>query len=154
MTSRKSNKATAVQEKKRLVDLPTNYKPTDKEEYMNEKQLAYFRQRLLNWKEELKQESKITVEHLQKEQLREADLSDQATNESVTAFELRTRDRYRKLMNKIDSALSRIEEGEYGFCDETGDPIGIKRLEARPIATLSIEAQERHERFEKSHSED
>ena len=154
MTSRKSNKAAAVQEKKRMVDLPMNYKPTDKEEYMNEKQLAYFRQRLLNWKEELKQESKITVEHLQKEQLREADLSDQATNESVTAFELRTRDRYRKLMNKIDSALSRIEEGEYGFCDETGDPIGIKRLEARPIATLSIEAQERHERFEKSHSED
>ncbi len=154
MKYKKTKVAAKVEKKKKAMDLPLNYKPSDKEDYMNEKQLEYFRRRLLTWKEELKQESKITVEHLQKEQLREADLSDQATNESVTAFELRTRDRYRKLMSKIDSALERIAEGEYGFCDETGDPIGIKRLEARPIATLSIEAQERHERFEKSHSED
>jgi len=130
------------------------YIPKDNEEYMNDTQLEYFRDKLINWKEELRQESKITVDHLQQEKLREADLSDQATNESVTAFELRTRDRYRKLMSKIDSALDRIEKGDYGYCDETGEPIGIKRLEARPIATLSIEAQERHERFEKSHSED
>ncbi len=153
MASRKSSQVAKPASSKKNT-IPNNYKPTDHEDYMNQKQLAYFKQRLLDWKEELKQESKITVEHLQKEQLREADLSDQATNESVTAFELRTRDRYRKLMNKIDSALNRIEEGEYGYCDETGEPIGIKRLEARPIATLSIEAQERHERFEKSHSED
>ncbi len=153
MVSRKLSKVEKPKSSKKS-QVTTSYKPSDQEEYMNKKQLAYFKQRLLDWKEELKQESKITVEHLQKEQLREADLSDQATNESVTAFELRTRDRYRKLMSKIDSALNRIEEGEYGYCDETGDPIGIKRLEARPIATLSIEAQERHERFEKSHSED
>ncbi len=158
MSSRKSSIASKAVAKKQVAKnnkmIAGDYKPSDKEVYMNQKQLAYFKKRLLDWKEELKQESKITVEHLQKEQLREADLSDQATNESVTAFELRTRDRYRKLMNKIDAALNRIEEGEYGYCDETGDPIGIKRLEARPIATLSIEAQERHERFEKSHSED
>lgn len=153
MASRKLSKVEKPTSSKKS-QVTTSYKPSDQEEYMNKKQLAYFKQRLLDWKEELKQESKITVEHLQKEQLREADLSDQATNESVTAFELRTRDRYRKLMSKIDSALNRIEEGEYGYCDETGEPIGIKRLEARPIATLSIEAQERHERFEKSHSED
>lgn len=130
------------------------YKPTDKEEYMNELQLEYFKKKLLYWKDELKQESQLTVDHLQQENFREPDLNDLASKESETALELRTRDRYRKLMSKIDSALDRIDKGTYGFCDETGDPIGLKRLEARPIATLSIEAQERHERFEKSHSEE
>jgi len=152
-----SNNKNNVQKKageQRQLSRGAAYIPKDNEEYMNDTQLEYFRDKLINWKEELRQESKITVDHLQQEKLREADLSDQATNESVTAFELRTRDRYRKLMSKIDSALDRIEKGDYGYCDETGEPIGIKRLEARPIATLSIEAQERHERFEKSHSED
>jgi DnaK suppressor protein len=134
--------------------LSKGYVPTDKEEYMNPQQLEYFRQKLLKWKEELEFESQITVDHLKQENWNEADLNDRATVEADTSLELRTRDRYRKLMNKIDEALQRIEEGTYGYCEETGDPIGIKRLEARPIATLSIEAQERHERFEKSHSED
>ncbi|MFI4983617.1 MAG: RNA polymerase-binding protein DksA [Rickettsiales bacterium] len=121
---------------------------------MNGLQLDYFKRKLVYWKDELKQESQLTVDHLQQENFREPDLNDLASKESETALELRTRDRYRKLMSKIDAALDRIEKGSYGFCDETGDPIGLKRLEARPIATLSIEAQERHERFEKSHSEE
>lgn len=137
-----------------LAKLPKNYHPTDKEEYMNEFQLEYFRQKLLKWKEDLSYESQATVDHLKTNNWKEPDLNDQASVETETNLELRTRDRYRKLINKIDSALSRIEDGSYGFCEETGDPIGIRRLEARPIATLSIEAQERHERFEKSHSED
>lgn len=131
-----------------------NYEPTDKEEYMNPKQLEYFRNKLLQWKEDLKTESQITIDHLQKENWSEPDPNDKATLEVETAFELRTRNRYLKLMNKIDSALSRIEDKSYGYCEETGDPIGLGRLKARPIATLSIEAQERHERFEKNHSED
>jgi DnaK suppressor protein len=154
MVQRKSGSPKQNTKRKVVVKSGGGYRPSEPEEYMSKKQLNYFKQRLLNWKEELSQESKITVEHLQQEKLREADLSDQATNESVTAFELRTRDRYRKLMSKIDAALDRIDKGDYGYCDETGDPIGLKRLEARPIATLSIEAQERHERFEKSHNED
>ncbi len=137
-----------------LAKLPKNYHPTDKEEYMNEFQLEYFRQKLLKWKEDLSYESQATVDHLKTNNWKEPDLNDQASVETETNLELRTRDRYRKLINKIDSALGRIEDGSYGFCEETGDPIGIRRLEARPIATLSIEAQERHERFEKSHSED
>ena len=134
--------------------LPKNYKPSDAEEYMGPKQLEYFRQKLLTWKSELEVESQITMDHLKQENWNESDLNDRATVEADTSLELRTRDRYRKLMNKIDEAIQRIDEGTYGFCEETGDPIGIKRLEARPIATLSIEAQERHERFEKSHNED
>lgn len=137
-----------------LAKLPKNYHPSDKEEYMNEFQLEYFRQKLLKWKEDLSYESQATVDHLKTNNWKEPDLNDQASVETETNLELRTRDRYRKLINKIDSALARIEDGSYGFCEETGDPIGIRRLEARPIATLSIEAQERHERFEKSHSED
>ena len=136
------------------VKLPKSYHPTDKEEYMNEFHLEYFRQKLLKWKEELSYESQATVDHLKNNNWKEPDLNDQASVETETNLELRTRDRYRKLINKIDSALMRIDDGSYGFCEETGDPIGIRRLEARPIATLSIEAQERHERFEKSHSED
>jgi len=136
------------------VKLPKGYKPTDKEEYMNPNQLEYFREKLLEWKGDLARESQNTMEHLRDENWNEPDLNDRASVETETSLELRTRDRYRKLMNKIDSAIERIENGSYGYCEETGDPIGIKRLEARPIATLSIEAQERHERFEKSHSED
>jgi DnaK suppressor protein len=136
------------------IDLPKDYRPTDQEEYMNSKQLEYFRQKLLEWKADLARESQNTMEHLRDENWNEPDLNDRASVETETSLELRTRDRYRKLMNKIDAAIERIESGSYGYCEETGDPIGIKRLEARPIATLSIEAQERHERFEKSHSED
>jgi DnaK suppressor protein len=136
------------------VTLPKDYKPSDKEEYMNPLQVEYFRGKLLKWKEDLARESQSTVDHLRDENWNEPDLNDRASVETETSLELRTRDRYRKLMNKIDEALDRIENGSYGYCEDTGEPIGIKRLEARPIATLSIEAQERHERFEKSHSED
>ncbi len=138
----------------KVVNLPQGYKPNEKEKYMCPSQLEYFRQKLLGWKNELEEESQSTVEHLKQENWNESDLNDRATVETETSLELRTRDRYRKLMSKIDAALDRIEKGEYGFCEDTGEPIGIKRLEARPIATLSIEAQERHERFEKSHNED
>ncbi len=136
------------------VKLPKDYKPSDKEEYMNPNQLEYFREKLLGWKEDLARESQNTMEHLRDENWNEPDLNDRAWVETETSLELKTRDRYRKLMNKIDAAIGRIENGSYGYCEETGDPIGIKRLEARPIATLSIEAQERHERFERSHSEE
>lgn len=136
------------------LDLPPGYLPDVSEEYMNPYQLEYFRQKLLRWKAELAEESRQTVDHLKDENWNEPDLNDRATIEAETTLELRTRDRYRKLMNKIDEALRRIEQGEYGYCEETGEPIGIKRLDARPIATLSIEAQERHERFEKMHSDD
>lgn len=131
------------------IQLPKGYKPADKEEYMNPKQLAYFRNKLLEWKAELLKESSETLGHLREENFNEPDITDRATVETDTALELRTRDRYRKLINKIEAALERIEKGEYGFCEETGQPIGLKRLEARPIATLSIAAQERHERDEK-----
>lgn len=137
------------------IKLPENYKPSDSpDEYMNEYQLLYFKNKLLKWKQELAQESQATVDHLKDENWNEPDLNDRASVESETSLELRTRDRYRKLMNKIDAAILRIENGEYGYCEETGEPIGVKRLEARLIATLSIEAQERHERFEKSYNEE
>jgi DnaK suppressor protein len=136
------------------TQLKANYTPRADEEYMNPMQLEYFRQKLLSWKYDLARESQVTVDHLKDENWNEPDLNDRATVETETSLELRTRDRYRKLMSKIDAALARIEAGEYGYCEDTGEPIGIKRLEARPIATLSIEAQERHERFEKSHSDD
>jgi DnaK suppressor protein len=131
-----------------------NYKPIENEDYMNEAQVEYFKSKLASWRRDLEQESQITVEHLKQENWNESDLNDRASVETETSLELRSRDRYRKLMNKIDDALERINDGSYGYCEETGDPIGIKRLEARPIATLSIEAQERHERFEKSHNEE
>lgn len=136
------------------IELPEGYKPSEKEDYMTETHLEYFRRKLDQWRADLSVESQVTVDHLKQENWNESDINDKATVEIDTSLELRTRDRYRKLMNKIDSALHRIDEGEYGYCEETGDPIGLKRLEARPIATLSIEAQERHERFEKSHNED
>ena len=136
------------------VILPKGYKPSEKEAYMNPQQLEYFRQKLLAWKAELIEESAETLNHLKEENWNEPDLNDRATVETETSLELRTRDRYRKLIYKIDAALRRIDQGEYGYCDETGDPIGLKRLEARPIATLSIAAQERHERNEKQQNDE
>ena len=125
------------------------YKPTQKEKFMNAKMKEYFKQKLLNWKNELLRESSQTLNNLQIENEAKPDITDRASEEIDRSFELRTRDRERKLINKIDAALQRIEDGSYGYCDETGDPISIKRLEARPVATLSIEAQEMHERAEK-----
>ena len=125
------------------------YRPTEKEPFMNTRQKDYFRRKLLIWKEELLKESKETIKDLQEENALHADLADRATFETEKGLELRARDRQRKLISKIDAALKRIDDGTYGFCEETGEPITLKRLEARPIATLSIEAQERHERREK-----
>jgi DnaK suppressor protein len=125
------------------------YRPTDKEPFMNERQREYFRQKLLAWREDILRESKETLQHLQDENQNHPDFADRASSETDRAIELRARDRQRKLIAKIDEALSRIEDGTYGYCEETGEPISIKRLEARPIATLSIEAQERHERRER-----
>lgn len=136
---------------KKIVELPKNYDPFKKGEYMCDEHLEYFRQKLLDWKKSLLEESQETLNHLKEENWQEPDINDRATVETETAFELRTRDRYRKLIDKIDQALHRIETGEYGFCEETGEEIGLKRLEARPIATLSIEAQERHENYERTH---
>jgi DnaK suppressor protein len=125
------------------------YRPTDKEPFMNERQREYFRHKLLAWREDILREAKETLQHLQDENQNHPDFADRASSETDRAIELRARDRQRKLIAKIDEALSRIEDGTYGYCEETGEPISIKRLEARPIATLSIEAQERHERRER-----
>ncbi len=132
-----------------MTKVPKNYKPTQKEKFMNAKMKEYFRQKLINWKNELLKESSQTLNNLQTENEAKPDITDRASEEIDRSFELRTRDRERKLINKIDAALQRIEDGSYGYCDETGDPISIKRLEARPVATLSLEAQEMHERAEK-----
>ena len=129
--------------------LPKNYRPSGKEPFMNAKQREYFRQRLLRWRRELLRESNQTLQNLQEDSLQAPDIADRASAETDRAVELRTRDRERKLVQKIDEALKRIEEGEYGYCEETGEQIGLRRLEARPIATLSLEAQERHERLER-----
>ena len=134
--------------------LPPDYKPSDGEEFMNPMQLEYFRQKLLNWRAELLDDSNGTLSSLQNENLVEPDLADRATRETDRAIELRTRDRERKLISKIDEALRRIDEGDYGYCEETNEPISLRRLEARPIATLSLEAQERHERMERTHRDD
>jgi DnaK suppressor protein len=136
------------------MTIEEDYHPSEDEQYMNEKQLAYFQKKLLSWKEELLKESSETLRHLQEELSHETDFHDRANLENDTSFELRTRDRYRKLISKIDSALERIKLKEYGFCEETGEIIGLTRLEARPIATLTIEAQERHENYEKQHNEE
>ena len=136
------------------IVLPEGYKPSDDEEYMSPQQLEYFRQKLLTWKQELMEEADSTINHLREENWQEPDINDRASLEADAALELRTRDRYRKLANKIDKALQRISDGTYGWCEETGDPIGLKRLEARPIATLTIEAQERHERLERVHCDE
>ena len=132
-----------------MTKLPKNYKPTQKEKFMNAKMKEYFRQKLVNWKQDLLKESSQTLNNLQNENETKPDITDRASEEIDRSFELRTRDRERKLINKIDAALQRIEDGSYGYCDETGDPISIKRLEARPVATLSLEAQEMHEKAEK-----
>src|SRR4051812_734581 len=137
-----------------LAEKVRNYKPTDKEPFMNERQREYFRIKLLAWKEEIIREAKETLQHLQDENQNHPDLADRASSETDRAIELRARDRQRKLIAKIEAALSRLEDGTYGYCEETGDPIAIRRLEARPIATLSIEAQERHERRERVYRDD
>ena len=134
---------------KNMTKLPKNYKPTQKEKFMNAKMKEYFRQKLVNWKNELLKESSQTLNNLQNENEAKPDITDRASEEIDRSFELRTRDRERKLINKIDAALHRIDDDSYGYCDETGDPISIKRLEARPVATLSLEAQEMHEKAEK-----
>ena len=136
------------------VALPADYRPSDDEPFMNERQREYFRQRLLKWKDDILRESKETLQTLASDSVPHADLADRASSEAERANELRARDRQRKLISKIDSALRRIEEGTYGFCEDTGDPISLRRLDARPIATLSIEAQERHERREKVYRDD
>ena len=132
----------------------SEYRPSEDEPFMNDRQQEYFKQKLLQWKEDLLRESRETVTHLQAETENHPDLADRASSETDRALELRTRDRQRKLIAKIDDALRRIEEGNYGYCEETGEPIGLARLEARPIATLSLEAQERHERRERVHRDD
>ena len=130
------------------------YRPKDDEPFMNERQREYFRKKLQAWKEEILEESRSTIATLQQETVTEADLADRATSETDRGLELRTRDRQRKLISKIDAALARLEDGSYGYCEETGEPIGLRRLDARPIATLSLEAQERHERRERVYRED
>lgn len=133
---------------------PDDYKPADDEPFMNERQVEYFRRKLLAWKAELLDDSRDTIEGLQDSARNVPDLADRASEETDRALELRTRDRQRKLVAKIDAALRRIDNGEYGYCEETGEPISLKRLDARPIATLSLEAQERHERRERVHRDD
>ena len=130
------------------------YRPTEKEPFMNERQKEYFRQKLAIWREDILKEAKDTLQHLQDENQNHPDLADRASSETDRAIELRARDRQRKLINKIDAALHRLDDGTYGYCEETGEPIGLKRLEARPIATLSVEAQERHERRERIYRDD
>ena len=131
-----------------------NYKPSDKEPFMNERQREYFRAKLLAWREDILKEAKETLQHLQEENQNHPDLADRASSETDRAIELRARDRQRKLIAKIDEAIARIDEGTYGYCEETGEPISLRRLEARPIATLSVEAQERHERRERIYRDD
>ena len=136
------------------VKLPKDYRPKEDEEFMNPKMREYFRLKLLQWKSDLQRESGETLQHLQEVSLHEPDIADRASLETDRSLELRTRDRERKLISKIDAALRRIEDNSYGYCEETGEPISLKRLDARPIATLSLEAQERHERKEKVHRDD
>ena len=134
--------------------LPPDYHPSADEEYMNPVMLEYFRQKLLNWKKSLISQSKDTLDDLKQGGLNQPDQIDRASLETDKALELRTRDRARKLISKIDEAIKRIEDGVYGYCEETGEPIGVERLEVRPVATLSIEAQERHERMEKTYDDE
>ena len=131
-----------------------HYRPSDREPFMNERQREYFRNKLEAWRDDILREAQETLQHLQDENQNHPDLADRASSETERAIELRARDRQRKLIAKIDAALQRIDEGTYGFCEETGEPISLRRLEARPIATLSIEAQERHERRERVYRDD
>ena len=137
-----------------LLTLPPDYRPSDAEEFMSPLQVEYFRQKLLRWRADLIREADGTLASLSQGGILEPDITDRASVETDRALELRTRDRARKLISKIDQALGRIENGSYGYCEETGEPIGIRRLEARPIATMSIEAQERHEKMERVHRDD
>ena len=137
-----------------MITLPQDYRPSDTEDFMNPVQAEYYRQKLLRWRADLLRDADGTLASLSEGGIHEADITDRASVETDRALELRTRDRARKLISKIDQALARIDNGTYGFCDETGEPIGLKRLEARPIATMSIEAQERHERMERVHRDD
>ncbi|EBA16277.1 dnaK suppressor protein, putative [Roseobacter sp. SK209-2-6] len=141
-------------EMKQEMFLPEDYRPAEDEPFMNDRQLEYFRRKLLNWKQELLADSRDTIEGLQDNTRNIPDVADRASEETDRALELRTRDRQRKLVAKIDAAVRRIDEGEYGYCEVTGEPISLKRLDARPIATMSLEAQERHERREKVHRDD
>jgi len=131
-----------------------DYRPSEDEPFMNEQQREYFRDKLMRWRDEILREARETLQHLQNESENHPDLADRASSETDRSIELRARDRQRKLISKIDAALARLDEGTYGFCEETGEPISLKRLEARPIATLSIDAQERHERKEKVHRDE
>ncbi len=137
-----------------MLTLPPDYRPSDSEEFMNSLQMEYFRQKLQRWRADLLRDSDDTLASLGQGGILEADVTDRASVETDRALELRTRDRARKLVSKIDQALQRIELGQYGYCEETGEPIGLRRLEARPIATLSLEAQERHERMERVHRDE
>ena len=136
------------------IKISSKYRPSEKEKFMNAKQREFFRRRLLGWRDELVRDAQDTIQNLQEDDGQAPDIADRATTESERSIELRARDRQRKLVAKIDAALGRIDDGSYGFCDDTGEPIGLKRLEARPIATLSIEAQERHERLERVYREE
>jgi RNA polymerase-binding transcription factor len=136
------------------VEVPKEYRPSEDEPFMSQRQQDYFRQKLMRWRAEILEDANQTISNLQEETVQEPDIADRASTESERALELRTRDRQRKLISKIDAALRRIDEGLYGYCDETGEPISLKRLEARPVATLSLEAQERHERREKVYRDD
>lgn len=136
------------------IKISSKYRPSEKEKFMSAKQREFFRRRLLGWRDELVRDALGTIQNLQEDDGQAPDIADRATTESERSIELRARDRQRKLVAKIDAALGRIEDGSYGYCDDTGEPIGLKRLEARPIATLSIEAQERHERRERVYREE
>ncbi|MGX1099760.1 RNA polymerase-binding protein DksA [Amorphus sp. MBR-141] len=136
------------------VEIDADYRPSEDEPFMNERQRGYFRKKLLVWKEDILREAKETLEQLQEDSSNHPDIADRASSETDRAIELRARDRQRKLIAKIDSALQRIDDGSYGYCEETGEPISLKRLDARPIATLSIEAQEQHERRERIYRDD
>ena len=146
--------AAAVVLKAEYASIPLGYRPAEDEPFMNERQLEYFRRKLLAWRDDILRESRETLGHLQAETENHPDLADRASSETDRALELRTRDRQRKLISKIDAAVRRIDDGSYGWCEETGEPIGLARLDARPIATLSLEAQERHERRERVHRDD
>ena len=150
----KSSNRTKRGSSAQIIALPEGYQPTEGEPFMNERHKIYFRNKLIAWKEEIVRQNRETLHLLHEDSAQHADFADRATSETDRALELRARDRQRKLIAKIDAALARLEDGSYGYCEETGEPIGLRRLDARPIATLSLEAQERHERRERVYRED
>ena len=153
-TKIKPRTAKKATKKSAKVTISADYVPSDDEPFMNERQKLYFRQKLNGWKEDILRENKETLQNLQDENPNQPDIADRASSETERSLELRTRDRQRKLVSKIDAALKRVEDGSYGYCEETGEPIGLRRLDARPIATLSLEAQEMHERRERVYRDD